>query len=413
MAKAGDIQFTTLKIGGIDVLNDVKFMGMNIYEDILSPITKAEVKIVDDNDTLGRNKINGKEDVEISFTTPKSSEKATYKLKLFKNADMNDGSVRSEGAMHSKSYIFKMVSPEMLTAQANYVQKSYNEQTSGIVKDIVKNYWKSDKEVDTPDETKGKQRYVVHNKHSFDVLKDLHGRHVSNKYESSAYVLFPTRENGKEKYKFCTFEHLMDQQEAVPYELTQDNTVGAFSTTEAKEYKNMLWCNVPESFNTLTRWSSASNRATYNTATGKMESKASKPTQFKKLGDDVYKNGPWEQTPEADRGNQSTIISPDNDKQKTYIADAKVKKAEFLAHLAQNYIEFEIPGNPAIKLGSVIKINIPKKSVAEQPSGETQMNDKVLVVAIRHKIKPPGSTPMYTMVVRAVKAAFKEGGQDG
>ena len=64
----------------------------------------------------------------------------------------------------------------------------------------------------------------------------------------------------------------------------------------------------------------------------------------------------------------------------------------------------------SIKVGDVISLNIPKKADADQESGEKQMNDKVLIVRIRHKIKPLGVAPQYTMIIEAVKAAFKEGG---
>ena len=81
-----------------------------------------------------------------------------------------------------------------------------------------------------------------------------------------------------------------------------------------------------------------------------------------------------------------------------------------MAHLTQNTMKFEIHGNPAIKVGDVVTVNLPKKADADQESGEKQMNDKVLIVRLRHRIKMTGASPQYTMLVEAVKAAFKESG---
>ena len=45
---------------------------------------------------------------------------------------------------------------------------------------------------------------------------------------------------------------------------------------------------------------------------------------------------------------------------------------------------------------------------------EKQMNGKALVVSIRHKVKPLGQSPRYTMILRIVKASYKEqGGGNG
>ena len=59
----------------------------------------------------------------------------------------------------------------------------------------------------------------------------------------------------------------------------------------------------------------------------------------------------------------------------------------------------------------MIEVNIPGKADPSVSSmGEKQMNGKGLVVSIRHKVKPLGQSPRYTMILRVIKASFKEGG---
>ena len=104
------------------------------------------------------------------------------------------------------------------------------------------------------------------------------------------------------------------------------------------------------------------------------------------------------------------IIDKVNEIQKNSVGDANKKRAAFLSHLMQNSAELEIPGNPAIKLGDIINLEIPNKTQSENEkgAGETQFNGKALVVGIRHKIKPAGITPRYTMLLRVVKASYKD-----
>lgn len=406
-ATAGTIEFKTFTVGGMD-LNDPKVakkLEVNIYYDILKPVVLADVKVLDENDSLGTNNINGKEDVQIKFGVPGGQEDVNLKLKLLQNKNLEDDTINNKGAMKHKTYEFRMVSPELLKNQSKRLQKSFKQNTDKTVKDAIQNI--SDKEVDTPDPTKGEQRIVANYERVFDFVRNINERHVSQKNKSSLYTLFPTYDNGTEKYTFATFEYLMSQ--GSKFDFKQDNTVGSKTTTDGDQMKNMLWVNVPQSFYTPTRADSDSNRNTYNMHTGKWQGKNNQDQKFTILGQAVFNNEP-ESQPTNQRPPRRTVVDPSNDKKKTEISDARVDRAKFLAHLTQNTMKFEIHGNPAIKVGDVVTLNIPKKADADQESGEKQMNDEVLIVRLRHRIRMTGESPQYTMIVEAVKAAFKEGG---
>ena len=105
-----------------------------------------------------------------------------------------------------------------------------------------------------------------------------------------------------------------------------------------------------------------------------------------------------------------TVIDPANDKERTGIAEAKSKRSAFMAHLSQNYGKIHIIGNPKIKLGSMVELEIFKKSNSGNDAGESQFNGKALVVSIKHTISPAGQSPRYTMELGVVKASYKEGG---
>ena len=99
-----------------------------------------------------------------------------------------------------------------------------------------------------------------------------------------------------------------------------------------------------------------------------------------------------------------------NNKSSTKIAEARKNRVDFLSHLSQTHGTLEVYGNPNIKLGSIVNLDIPNKSDGNTSAGEKQFNGKALVVSIRHKIRPVGQTPRYTMILGVVTGGYKEGG---
>ena len=152
----GDIFVDSLVIssqrGTLDLTKS--FVTSSVYESIFTPGIMADIDVLDTNDELGQLKIVGDETVSFAFKVP-GGESATYKLALHKLDDNKS----STGAMKSKQYTLKCVSEEAFHAKTNYVQKNYNTQISGMVKDIVKDYLKSNKEVEV-EETKGSQKII-------------------------------------------------------------------------------------------------------------------------------------------------------------------------------------------------------------------------------------------------------------
>lgn len=406
----GDIAISTLKIGDLDAGGgEIHAAGFNIYENILSPYGPVcDIQIVDPTDALGARKISGSydKDVEIKFgLVDMNYGDNHFKFKMFRNKDLNDGAGDDTGSLKSKQYNIRGVQPEYLNAQGNPAQKSYKDLTSNIVKDILKQNFKTDKQIDIQEETKGIRRIVLNNDHPLDSLNKISNEHVSSENESSCYALFQQHKNGEQKYVFSTYEKLFQQSPVI--KLTQTSTLGFDSPKEVERKQNSIrWLNVSDSFFAGSRPMSGASEQSVNLTTHGVVSTKPKVTQFQTAegkGKGVYSD-------KASYSNEfpvKYIHDKANNKQKIFASEAKRKKIEFLSHLAQNSAEIEIMGNPKIHLGCMIEIDIPNKS--DKQTGESQFNGKALVVAIRHKVKPLGETPRYTMILRIVKASYKEG----
>jgi len=403
----GDIDIKKFTIGGMNVADpkQVTLVGFNIYESILDPLGPyGEVRILDAANAKSKSKINGKEDVEIQFSaTGVPGEMAGFKFKLFQNSNETDSSIQNEGSMHSKQYDFKFVSPERLNAQGNQVDKSYDDQTSNVAKDIVETFLKSKDSVDLKEQTK-KERIVFGTEHPLDALRKLSNLYAGTKSKSGLFFLFKTREGSNTKYVFDSPDNMFGTSPVIT--LKQNATLSTSGTSETDKQNSISWFRVGNGFNAGSRSLAKPQQVTVNHATGTINRPKQEEYKPKMADSLIFDNPPSD----AKSVQVRTVYQSFNEKQEVKTSDFRANRLVYLAHFSQNYADLEVPGNPKIKIGSMINIELPKKADSGNESGESEFNGKALVVAIRHKIKPAGQPNRYTMILRVVKGSFKEGG---
>lgn len=391
---------------------DVTLMHCNIYESCLDHHSYSDLVLFDANDILGQKKFAGDEQVEITLKTPGSQSPAKYKFSVLQNHDN-----KQTGAQKGKSYTLRCASPEMLNSQRKVVDKGWNDKTSNIVKDVVKNYWDSEKEIQIDQETHGKQIINGNSDHPHEVIGWLKTRHVSPEYkkDGSAFSLFETRdENGKQIFKFTTFKKMMEDKLDLGFEAyTQSDTVGSTATSSANDFHNIINFNIPSSFWTPNRLIGASANSAYNIAAGKQ---AKKKVDFESLDQPISKSPiPQEQIqyinkpPTEQRPRRHRNVSPYSDKEKTHISESNPINAQVMARLQNDMAHMEVNGYHILRPGKVIKISVPKKADMTSFQEETQMTANVLICGVKHQIKPAGSRPRWTTVIDFIKAGFEEG----
>jgi hypothetical protein len=417
----GDFEFTSLKWGQIDLNNkDCIISAVVIKEDIFeSRGPYCAITAKDYGDALGKTKANGgfDENIEIKIKTTlgstgllgASGNEVSFKLKPLQSKNNRDNSGKLQGSGKYKEFTLVGCSEEFLRSQKRY-QKSYNDNTSNMVKDILEKGYGTKKKINVS-QTEGKVRYNVNNIPPSQALNDLNQEHVSSNYKSSCYVCFQRAgNNGSDsEYHFKTFEELFEQASVAKYSAKTTNVAGG--GLQDKQY-HIINFNVNDAFFTPTRSLTKANEATFNLTTHSAHDRNSKNNDFKLPDQPLYK------TPRKDIENKDVNIRTVNDgannKDKRRVGEAKKNRAEFISHLSQNSAEIEIIGNPSIKLGSMIEIEIPKRTQdTTAASGDSQFNGKALVVGITHKLRPVGGLqPRYTMSIKLIKASFKEGGDN-
>lgn len=382
--------------------------GLNICYDIMNPYGPvAEVRLIDPVDFMGEKNINGgsDQDVEISLT-PKdeSSGKNSIKFKMFQSKNLNDNSIHNTGVGKHKQVDIRLVSEELLNAQGNYIQKSFKGKTSDVVKHILEKGFKTKKQIKLSN-TKGNRTFRVNNKHPLEALHDVNNEHVSDKYESSCFVTFQQGDkNGEHTYHFKTFEEMFEQSPVV--KLTQTSTLDYGDASDQDRKNSIMWFKPSDGFLSATRSLSKPSEQTIDLTTHKVVSTTAQPQDNFKYADKdpVYKGAP-SNTKEVPIRYQHNKVNHD---QKHTTSSAKSKRAAFLSHLAQNSADLECYYNPDIQIGKMIELNIPAKTSDE--GNEKQFNGKCLVVSMRIKYKIANEPPNCTMILRVVKASYKEGG---
>ena len=400
-----DIQY---KVGNLDT-SKLVLMGCNVYESCVDHHTYADITIFDANDVMGQSQLAGDEEVSVTINLPEGGgQEANFKLALLQNADM-----KHSGANKGKFYQLRCVSKDFLTSRSKVVNKSYNDQTSNVVKDVYEKIIKTDKKVNIVSETKGKQRVISNSKNPYAFLNSIKDRHVSQKYEQdgSAFALFERRnKNGEQEVVFSTFKDMMDEDMGLQYTYTQNPSVGSNSTADHND--NILNFNVPSSFYTPFRYDSASGRSSYNIASGKQQKEDNQFKDFKlptanqspvRKEKDVVNEPSKDQKPII-----HTVVDPANDKEQTYITQSKSYKQAMNARLQNDTGIMEVPGNPQITCGKKMKLKIPLKADSNSGDEEKQITAEVLVLRVKHMIKPAGQTPRYTTIVEFMKGGFNE-----
>ena len=418
MSNVGEIEFLEFTIGTppnqIDCLNtdQVYLIGVNILEDILNVYGPGlEVLLVDYQDILTQMQFTGNETANVSFqlsNTDFSSNALSFQFQMFSQEEIEDLSSEDLGQPFHKRFKLQMVQPEFFNAQQNHVQKNYMTLTSLVVQDILANYFKTSKPISIDEHTLSVLKQHLDDEHPLHALSMVQDRHVGSKSKSSAFVTYVVsgdyNANTKGEYHFNTYENLFAAN--VVANVTQSFTLASSQATPDEMNKAILWYKVQRGFLSEVRPMSLTTMVVYNRVTGEQQTIVGnqQPDKYKWAGGNtIYDSIPYPATSANEAPKQTTAVDPSNDPQQTMIAQARCKRSDFLAQLSQTSCLIEIPGNPDIKLGSMINITIPRKTGYQADGSEERFSANCMVTKIRHKIKPLGQIPRYTMLLEITK----------
>lgn len=402
----GDITWQTVKVGQLDLLNsgEASFHGVDIYEDINDPFGSPliELNVVDHSDALNKYKITGSYDenqIEIAFRNGTGGETVSFKARMQSNKGLQSAET-GRGSLHSKTYQIRGMQEEWFRAQGKTIERHFaSAPTTSHVERIFKDIG-SNKPVETRAASEPREM-TLGREHPINATQKMMHQHTSRQYRSNAYVIFQEWQNGNPKIIQTTYQQLFEQSPVVTLkERTDLNSTGI---SEQDQQNSIMWSEYSPSWS-QTRPMVGARLSSFNNATHTVVDQNYR-------GDNPSRSPAW-RSPASYTDNYyiRTVEDRFNNGQPHTNSAARTERAKYMAHLTQGNARIEIPGNPKIKLGSIIELDVPKKTDTNQFGGEGQFNKKALVVAIRHKIKPAGSNPRYTMVLELAKDGMEQGG---
>ena len=404
----GDITWQKCSIGQLDLLSsEAGFHGIDIYEDINDPFGSplCEINVIDPIDALNKNKVTGSYDenpIELRFKYEPTGEVVGFKFKMQSNKNQRDNSAsKQSGSQKSKEYQIRGIQEEWYKAQRG-VEKHFSMAPSTThVEKLFKEVIKTEKPIETKDASEPRENTFGRNENPINVTQKLLQQHTSKKYKSSAYTIFQKWENGNPKIVQTTYEQLFEQSPVVS--LRENTTLNSEGSTEQDWQNSIFWAEYDPSWSEIRPISKAKlhtfNRATHTVVDQNYrgDTPSDKPAYKQPAS---YNDYYYVRNAEDDFNNGQPHTN----------SEAMRKRTQYISHLSQGTAKIEVPGNPKITLGCIIELDIQKKTDNNEYGGEGQFNKKALVVAIRHKIKPAGETPNYTMVLELVKAGMEKGG---
>jgi hypothetical protein len=353
---------------------------------------------------LGKLQITGDETVEISYKAP-GGDSANYKFALHALEDL-----KSEGTQKAKSYTLKVVSEEALHSKTNYVQKSFNSPISDMVKDIHKNFMKSEKPLEVED-TKGKQKVIIGHENPLKATDIVRRRSISNENKSSAYVFFETRNGGNQTFKFTTIEKLFGEEAIKDFQ--QSDAINSSIMNQADN--NIIAYEVPKQFSSTERISIGGKTrvSTFDVRTHTYKTKDidTDSTQYKMGGSGDYDSSTFKSKYQQPKIPTQAMIPVDTSQRPvTNIAEQTADQQAFLSSLMQNAVKVRVYGDAKLAAGYVVNAKIPNKvSTTDNAETDSMLSGKFLISRIHHQIGTAGERPRYTCVMELLKGNIEKG----
>lgn len=397
----GDVAISTFNIISPRAGNwnaAANFLSCSVLETIFTPGVHAEIEVFDDKDYLGNLQLAGDESVQFAFTKPNGGT-ASYNFHLDTIKD-----VGIQGSMKSKTYKLVCVSREVLSGQANYVQKAYNTHISDIVTDI---FGKLNSQANiTAEQTNVPRNLKIANQPLYHAIEMLRKEAVSSQYKSSNYMFWQTASG----FFFKTLEAMLNEGDVK--QLTQDPTVGRsiFNSID----NNIIGWKIQQNMDAMNRIKAGvlnQRVSTFNVHTNEYRKQDfNNLNGITEMGEivmttlDTFRN----LFPNANRSLLRFIHPNQNLKiNKSYMPETVPNKMVNLAQMQEQLLHMTVLGDPVLEAGKTVNCNIPQITASTQNSQlDPQASGRWLIAKLEHQIRKPGVQPRHICVLECLKGAY-------
>jgi len=378
-------------------------LSIDVYEDIMFPVIRAEIVIKDAIDLLTSFPIIGEELIEIEFETPGNDITCHY---IFHVKSVDNQTIDAQHK--SRTYTIRVISEEFITSAHQIISKKQTGNTDFLVTQLCNQYLNTQKTI-AVEPTKGTQDILITRLRPLQAIDMLRKRAVSNKYISSSFVFF----ENKRGFNFCTIEFLLNQTQ-----LNVNDKVFFYDTTGQTNVKNNTFRNmitlaqVSQVDNTkkLTQGGLNNTVKRFDLLTGDITTTTFKNSE--KQSDFKFASkkplGLNTSTFEKKFGNTNStalLVPHSSHLPENYIDSYMGAKHAFITKMSQNIFQAHVNGDVALTAGDVITVNVPTPTGSTDASSDNRLYaGNYLISKLRHIILLNGSAQKsYTVSMELIK----------
>jgi len=411
--QSGAVEVKSINLSDISGKKNYSLTGQvlafNIYEDILFPVVRADFLFSDALGLITEFPIIGEEIIDVEFVTAGYDETLKYRLHVKSISPQ-----QSNAQAKSTIYMVTAISQEFITNGTTLVTKKYSSSASDIVKNIMKDFLKTEKNVYIGDLPKGTQEVLVSRLKPFQAIDMVRRRSVSEKYQSSSYVFY---ENQKGFY-FSSIESLMDNMKEKVNGRIYFHDTAPNTDTRNMNTRNLLDFKIVSQVNNTTKLAQGSlNNVVkkFDLMTGETivteYKNLEKQSQFKFASEKALPTNStlYEQTYGSEPAN-IMIVPSSSHLPETFTAESIGAKFSFATKIAQNIFHATVYGDSALSVGDVIEIKITNQTGS---TGEIKENRLIsgtyLISKVRHNIlMPQGTNKEYYCALELIKGSYED-----
>lgn len=391
-----------------------------IYESLFSHMIHGQILLYDAIGLYNTFPIVGEEKLNIKYAIPDQNEIPEIEIEahLF-----SIEAIDNDDSNFATAYVAKFVSLEKKLDVINSVTNPYSLLVSDMVKRIVKDHLNSSKKVNVEDSF-GEQKVVFPNVSPTTALDYCTKKAVSQTNISSSYVFY---ESLDQQFFFKTIEQIIreaKQNKIQSYTLSPQEFLADDGNGSARDidFTKINVFSPKKRFNTLRKFKDGlldSELVQFDIITKKQSStKYSYRDMFNKvehvddrssgkmLTDDFLKQHESISQFDATRAEYSYMIK-DSSRPASNITRSYGFRKMYLASLQQNLLTAVLPGNPLMRSGQMIKIDIPIFSgTTDGLKNDNYITDNFLITSTKTVISGESA---YSITVDLCKDSYLNG----
>jgi hypothetical protein len=408
-ADAANYRLLTISKNGKEVRLEGKTTSFDYYESLLSPNITAIMTFVDSGGATKYDKEYDKQErlggIYNAFPlTGDGSEEIKFKIssKLgtldFSRTPLYvNGAINPDQESQRESVILSLVSKSAITNQETHVKKNYANHTNNtnIVESIAKNILKIDKL--KVDETSNKFPFIGNNKSPFDILLMLSSKSTPKK-GNPGFFFYETREG----HNFKSIDSLIDNEPVATYYKTED---GKSSITSNTDFKINIFSVIKNQnlINALKSGVYSNRRVIFNPKTFKEEEvdfnlksleKALGKKEVPRPKDEKYTRVLYSV---KDVGAlSSSVKETDEGDVNSYQGSVQMRYNILFSQV----VKIQVPCNPNLKAGDIIKCNLETITQDEKVQGvpDPVESGNYMILDLCHHYDPQRSFTAMTLV---------------